>query len=83
MSDNTSTAKNRKQNHNVSGKARAKKQLRRDQAEARKAARDQKTTAQQIAELDMMFGEGQGAVVERARLANPQPKKEAKPTEGV
>jgi hypothetical protein len=76
--DKNEGPKNRKQNHNVSGKARAKRQLKREQAEARKAARDAKTTAQQIAELDMMFGEGKGAVKERARLANPKPKAETK-----
>ena len=83
MSDNNTTVKNRKQNHNTKGVARAKKAERRTQAEARKAERDKKTTAQQIAELDMMFGVGLGAVKERARLLNPKPakKEEAKPVE--
>ena len=69
MSDNISTAKNRKQNHNKSGKALAHKADLKAQAEERKAARDRKTTAQQIAELDMLFGVNQGAVKERARLS--------------
>ncbi|MFA5024129.1 MAG: hypothetical protein WC523_04195 [Patescibacteria group bacterium] len=79
MADNTSTAKNRKQNHNKSGKALAKKQAKREAAVARKETRDKKTAAQQLAELDMMFGKGLGAVKERARLAKKEAKPEAKP----
>lgn len=76
MADKDTGPKNRKQNHNTSGKARAKKAAKKEQAEARKAARDQKTKAQQLAELDMMYGVGLGATKERARLNAPeQPKK--------
>jgi hypothetical protein len=71
MDDKLTTHK-RRENNNTSGKARAEKARKRAEAEARKAARDMKTTAQQIAELDMMFGVGQGAANERARLANPK-----------
>ena len=79
MSDNTSTAKNRKQNHNKSGKSQQHKADLKAQAEERKAARDKKTKAQQIAELDMLFGVGLGAVKERARLNRVEAPKEEKP----
>jgi hypothetical protein len=44
----------------------------RKQAEERKAERDKRTAAEQIAVLDEKFGVGQGARRERARLANTQ-----------
>jgi len=74
MSENV--IKGRKQNHNTKGVLRAKRAEKKTQAEARKEAHDKLTTQQKIAELDMMFGKDQGAKKERARLLNPQPKKE-------
>jgi len=47
--------------------SRAKEQ-RRESAKARQTERTKRSTAEQIKRLDTMFGKGQGATKERARL---------------
>jgi len=49
-------------------KASALKQLHREEAEERQAIRNKRTDQDQIAELDKMFGKGNGAKRERTRL---------------
>ncbi len=44
------------------------KQKRREEAEARQVVRDKLSSEQQLARLDILFGESQGATKERLRL---------------
>lgn len=46
-----------------------RKQERREQAEIRNAQWASKTYEQQLAHLDSLFGEGQGAAKQRAKIA--------------
>lgn len=46
----------------------ASKQRRKEEAAERKSQREQRTNQEQLDRLDQMFGEGQGARKERARL---------------
>lgn len=54
---------------------------RRSSAAERQAAADLRTPQQQLARLDHMYGKGQGAAKERAKLAEKIAKAKAKPVE--
>jgi hypothetical protein len=49
-------------------KTRERRTVKRQQAEKRQEARDDRSAQEQLALLDMRFGKGKGAVRERARL---------------
>jgi hypothetical protein len=68
MGSDNSITKNKKKTNHAKGIERAKLQIRKEQALARKEEYDKLTKQQKIDALDAAFGVGLGATKERARL---------------